>query len=93
MLKLKELGANELQHIHGNLEKHLVGTYDLLKSWGAHKYLCCAGLYHSIYGTAGFTEQLVELDKRKYIATIIGNQAEELYISLLLVTAIIRIIN
>lgn len=78
LLKLKEFGAKELWHIHGDLEKHLEGTYDLLKSWGADESLCSAGLYHSIYGTSGFPQQLVELEQRHYIAQIIGQEAEEL---------------
>ncbi len=78
LLKLKAFGAKELWHIHGDLEKHLEGTYDLLKSWGAEEYMCSAGLYHSIYGTSGFTQQLVELERRKDIVEIIGLEAEGL---------------
>lgn len=77
-IKLKALGAEKLSHIHGDLEKHLQGTYDLLKNWGNDDYLCCAGLYHSVYGTAGFNDQLVGLEQRDEIAQVIGSQAEEL---------------
>lgn len=78
LARLNDLGANKLNHINGDLEKHLRGTYDLLKSWGNTNDLCFAGLYHAAYGTDGFPEQLATLDQRKVIAEIIGTQAEEI---------------
>jgi hypothetical protein len=40
--------------------------------------VCLAGLFHAVYGTAGFPEALLSLDKRSDIAAAIGDEAEEL---------------
>ena len=76
--KLRELGAHELSHINGDLEKHLKGTRNLLAEWGNSEPVCMAGLYHAVYGTEDFPEELVPLDKRQEIAKIIGEDAEAL---------------
>ena len=76
--QLHELGAKGIAHWNGDLEAHLVGTYDLLRAWGNSDDVCMAGLYHAVYGTDGFPMQLVELPDRPRIASIIGDQAEEL---------------
>ncbi len=78
LTKLMNLGAKELAHTNGDLAEHLKGTYFLLKSWGNADFICLAGLYHAIYGTSGFPEQLVSLDRRKEIVDIIGAEAEAL---------------
>ena len=76
--KLHELGAHELQHLNGDLAQHLKGTYVLLREWGNSEPVCLAGLFHAVYGTAGFPEALLSLDKRSDIAAAIGDEAEEL---------------
>ncbi|MGH8544998.1 MAG: DUF6817 domain-containing protein [Gammaproteobacteria bacterium] len=78
LAKLSELGAHELKHINGDLAKHLNGTYNLLVQWGNPESLCMAGLYHAVYGTDGFPDQLVPLDQRETIATLVGSEAEKL---------------
>lgn len=78
LLKLHELGAHELQHLNGDLAQHLKGTYMLLREWGNSEPVCLAGLFHAVYGTAGFPAALLSLDKRSDIAAAIGDEAEEL---------------
>jgi len=76
--KLGELGAQELQHLNGPLVAHLQGTCDLLKKWGNREDLCNAGLYHAVYGTFAFDRKLVDLEARRSIAAIIGEEAEQI---------------
>jgi hypothetical protein len=73
---LESLGAAGFEHKNGSLYTHLLGTYELLESWGASADLCDAGLYHSAYSTTGFTRTMVSLDLRSDIAGIIGETAE-----------------
>jgi len=76
--KLNELGAANFTHIDGTLMQHLIGTRDILASWGASTELQDAGLFHASYSTAGFRNSLVTLDRRQQIADIIGKTAEEI---------------
>jgi hypothetical protein len=76
--RLAALGANALTHVNGDLYAHLKGTCELLKRWGAPRHVCLAGLYHAVYGTAGFADQLLPLDRRRDVAAVIGDDAEEL---------------
>jgi len=76
--KLTELGAGNFDHIDGTLMQHLVGTRDVLASWGASTQLQDAGLFHAAYSTAGFGNHLVALDQRQQIADIIGKGAEKI---------------
>lgn len=77
-LRLQALGAGDFEHLNGSLIEHLQGTQHLLQDWNASSVLQNAGLYHAAYGTAGFDEKLLSLDKRHEIAEIIGKDAEEL---------------
>lgn len=76
--ELADLGAEELRHPSGNLMSHLEGTRRLLESWGNRDELCRAGLYHAVYGTFAFQNNLVEIGKRKQIAALIGDEAEKI---------------
>jgi hypothetical protein len=53
---LRGLGADEVRHSSRTLLDHLVGTADLLASWGAPPRVEIAGLLHSVYGTGSFGE-------------------------------------
>ena len=75
---LHDLGAADLAHLNGDLATHLLGTYQLLQRWGNREELCMAGLFHAVYGTYGFGEQLVGLGAREKISQIIGGEAEHL---------------
>ena len=67
-----------ISHINGSLLEHLKGTYDLLESWGAHKDLCAAGLYHALYGTSGFENQLLNHNDRNQAKAILGERVEKI---------------
>lgn len=75
---LKSLNAGDFQHLNGDLESHLKGTAEILKSWGASDLLQTAGLFHAAYGTAGFSQNMVSLNQRASIANTIGNDEEAL---------------
>ncbi len=55
---------------------HLIGTAEILKSYGASDYLIDAGLFHSIYGTAVFHHQTTA--DRSVVQSVIGEKAEHL---------------
>jgi hypothetical protein len=74
--ELSALGVGDFVHLNGSLTTHLVAVYDILKLWGADDGLRRAGLYHAAYGTAGFDQAMVSLDRRSEIASLIGVDAE-----------------
>ncbi len=76
--KLHELGAAEMSHVNGSLLAHLQGTNDLLMQWGNREALCNAGLYHAVYGTAGFPQNLIGLESRRAVASLIGEESEQI---------------
>lgn len=76
--KLANLGAGEFEHLDGTLIDHLMNTMELLKEWGAISELQDAGLFHAAYGTAGFDERMISLERRRDIAKIIGIKSEEI---------------
>lgn len=76
--KLRELGAQKVNHVNGSLLAHLQGTHDLLRTWGCRDALCKAGLYHSVYGTAGFQQTLIGLQDRKVVAALISEESEQI---------------
>ncbi len=73
---LAKLDAGSFQHLDGSLMEHLKGTKRILEQWGASVDLQDAGLYHAAYGTAGFSQNLVSVDQRESIASVIGKDAE-----------------
>lgn len=61
---LKELDGYNLQgfsHTNEGFISHLVGTYEILKSWDCSEELCIAGLCHSIYGTESYRKTPIDL--------------------------------
>ena len=80
---LKELGVGEFAHLNGNLEEHLLGTYELLMEWKNPQFVCTAGLYHAVYGTQpmkalGIPHNDYAPSDRAKIRKIIGSRAEAL---------------
>ena len=76
--QLKRLGTDRVEHRNGSLYKHLQGTWQLLRQWEAPEATCLAGLYHSVYSTGGFEQQLIPLSDRARIVEMIGAQAERM---------------
>ncbi|WP_425247764.1 DUF6817 domain-containing protein [Streptomyces sp. NEAU-NA10] len=73
---LRELGADHLAHPGGTLLAHLRRVRSRLAGWGAGPALQLAGLCHAFYGTDGFPEALLPLDRRTGLAEAIGREAE-----------------
>jgi hypothetical protein len=71
-------GAQNIPHSGRTFLEHLVGTYDLLESWGADPSVCRAGLFHSIYGTEIFDAGFDPPWTRAEVAKLIGPRAEKL---------------
>lgn len=75
---LLRIGTLERGHARGSLHAHLIGTWELLHSWGCEPSVCLAGLYHSVYGTNFYELQSFPLQRRQEIRGVIGAEAEEL---------------
>jgi hypothetical protein len=70
---------NHLRHSGRTLYDHLVGTYRILKSEGASRDVCLAGLFHSIYGTSIYKADTMDANNpahRDTIRKLIGERAE-----------------
>tara|TARA_Y100001973_G_scaffold10637_1_gene14436 strand:- start:3350 stop:4237 length:888 start_codon:yes stop_codon:yes gene_type:complete len=72
-IKVKTIG---IKHSHSNLFEHSYNLYLLLQHMNCPKYVCLAGLYHSIYGNQYFKPQFAV--KRSFIKKTIGVKAEAL---------------
>src|SRR5687768_14717377 len=75
---LVELGIEKVPHTQKNYLAHLIAVYKLMETNGQPEELCCAGLFHSIYGTARFQGFKLSLDRRTEVAELIGPRAERL---------------
>ena len=51
---------------------HLRSVQRLLQAWGMPESICHAGLLHSIYGTEGFQDFQLSLDRRGDVKNLIG---------------------
>ncbi|WP_329115731.1 DUF6817 domain-containing protein [Streptomyces sp. NBC_01353] len=71
-------GADTLNHPGGTLLAHLGRVEARLAAWGARDDLRLAGLCHAFYGTDGFAEHLLPLERRDELAAAIGTEAEEI---------------
>ncbi|MGW5422120.1 DUF6817 domain-containing protein [Streptomyces sp. NPDC003943] len=75
---LTRRGAATLPHPGGTLLAHLERVESRLAAWGGRSDLRLAGLCHAFYGTDGFAESLLPLERRGELAAAIGTEAEEL---------------
>lgn len=75
---LESIGCGEAMHSGRTLLEHLIGTYKILDEGFAPLYVCDAGLFHSVYGTAYFKPKTISLDNRDIVKDIIGEEAENL---------------
>ncbi|MFD7320113.1 DUF6817 domain-containing protein [Streptomyces sp. NPDC059875] len=71
-------GADTLHHPGGTLLAHLDRVEARLAAWGARDDLRLAGLCHAFYGTDGFAEHVLPLERRDELAAAIGAEAEAL---------------
>jgi hypothetical protein len=65
-------------HIFGDLYSHLTGVESLVRAWGGSDRLALVALAHATYGTDGFAPNILELEERPLLASIIGPEAEAL---------------
>jgi hypothetical protein len=72
---LRDLGANAVPHSNRYLIDHLTGTAALLSRWRCDVDVCKAGLFHTILGTASFTQSLAGEDSAGLIRNAIGERA------------------
>src|SRR5262245_33659448 len=70
------LGIEGVAHTQQSYLAHLVGLYRDLESRGCAADVCCAGMFHSIYGTEIFQGFKLPLDCRPQIRELIGERAE-----------------
>ncbi|GGV75397.1 hypothetical protein SAMN06272771_3652 [Streptomyces sp. Ag82_O1-12] len=75
---LSGLGAADIAHPGGTLLAHLTRVQRQLAEWGARPALQLAGLCHAFYGTDGFPDALLPLDRRDELASAVGAEAEAL---------------
>ncbi|MEC7054891.1 hypothetical protein RFN57_21730 [Streptomyces violaceochromogenes] len=75
---LRGLGAADIAHPGGTLLAHLRRVQRQLAAWDARPALQLAGLCHAFYGTDGFPEALLPLDRRGELAAAVGAEAESL---------------
>ena len=75
---LLELDTDKNLHTGGALLEHLLGTHDLLHTWGNDQAVCVGGLFHSIYGTQAYQTQSASLQDRQRIRAVVGERAERL---------------
>jgi hypothetical protein len=75
---LRERGAAEIAHSGTSLYEHLVGVFQVLRSWDTSPDVALAGLFHSAYGTESFGASLCDIADRSQLANVIGESAERL---------------
>jgi Aspartyl/Asparaginyl beta-hydroxylase/Domain of unknown function (DUF6817) len=72
-------GADAQGHAQGrSLLDHLVGTYEILRRWGAPSVVAHAALLHSVYGTDVYEQALVPTSRRPELTALAGEKAERL---------------
>jgi hypothetical protein len=72
------LGIESIPHTGKNYLGHLVNVYRLMEANGCTEELCCAGMFHSIYGTERFQGFKLPLERRVEVRGLIGERAERL---------------
>lgn len=75
---LVALGTADIGHTEKTYLAHAIGVYNDMKAWGASTDLCHAALFHSIYGTQGFQDFTLPLERRPELQGLIGDYAEKL---------------
>ncbi len=73
-----QVGADKVAHSGKTYLAHVIGVYRLMKSWAEDDEMCRAALFHSIYGTEGFQDFTLPLDRRDEVRALIGERAEQL---------------
>lgn len=75
---LVALGTDKVAHTEGIYLAHAIGVHNDLRDWGCDEDVCCAGMFHSIYGTELFQDFTLPLERRDEVRRLIGERAEKL---------------
>ena len=73
-----EEGIEDLPHTNKTYLAHAIGVYTDMKAWGEDEELCRAAMFHSVYGTEGFQDYTLTLQRRGEMRAFIGERAERL---------------
>ncbi len=71
-------GAADIPHSEKTYLAHTIGVYKDLKAWDCDEELCRTGMFHSIYGTEGFQDFTLPLERRSELSALIGERAERI---------------
>ena len=75
---LQTHGAEDLEHTDSDLLEHLEGTRSILQGWGESTDVVTAGLFHSVYGTEVYQDQMIPPTLRPQVQALIGPRAERI---------------
>jgi hypothetical protein len=76
---LENKGARNVSHTRGGtLLDHLSRVEETLKAWDVPEHVQLAGLFHSVFGTSHFKEQLLQPEDTEKARLLIGEQAAHL---------------
>jgi len=75
---IREVGADEVSHSEKTYLAHAIGVHNDLREWNCDESMCCAGVFHSIYGTELFQRFTLPLERRGEVRDLIGERAEQL---------------
>jgi hypothetical protein len=72
---LENRGAGKIPHVRGSLLDHLSRIEQMLKTWETPEHVQLAGLFHSVFGTDHFKEQVLQQDDMDRVRLLIGDEA------------------
>jgi hypothetical protein len=75
---LVNMGLEKIGHTKKTYLAHVIAVYHLMQRQDCSEELCHAGLFHSIYGTQGFQDFTLPLERRPGVRALIGERAERL---------------
>lgn len=75
---LANKGANNVRHARGSLFDHLTRVEETLKGWNVPEHVQLAGLFHSVFGTDHFKENLLKEEDMGQVQLLIGEKAVRL---------------
>ena len=65
---LQSVGASLYPHAHGrSLYDHLIGTRNILRCWSQPFWIQAAGLFHSVYSSDVYRQQVLDADQREHL--------------------------
>eukprot|EP00891_Asterochloris_glomerata_P002987 jgi/Astpho2/2987/Aster-03298 len=74
---IEQIGAGTVEHVSGDVfSDHLRAVQDVIRSYNVESPVVSAGLLHSIYGTEGFQDFQLSLDRREDVKQLVGERAE-----------------